>query len=134
MNHVLDACAMIAYLRDEPGADVVAGLLADQSHRCYAHAMNLCEVFYDFIRAANIRTARSAVRDLTSVGVRSRHDMGIQLWQDAGRLKGDIRRVSLADCFAIALAAKLEAVVVTSDHHEFDPLAANGICRVEFIR
>ena len=27
MNYVLDACAMIAFLNDETGADTVAGLL-----------------------------------------------------------------------------------------------------------
>ena len=32
MNHVLDACATIAYLRGEPGADLLAGLLSDPQH------------------------------------------------------------------------------------------------------
>ena len=75
MNCVLDACAMIAFLRAEPGADVVSDLLADPANRCYAHAVNLCEVYYDFIRAADSRTARSAVRDLASIGVITRRDM-----------------------------------------------------------
>jgi hypothetical protein len=39
MDHVLDACAMIAFLRGEPGADVVAGLLSNPDHNCYAHAI-----------------------------------------------------------------------------------------------
>ena len=56
------------------------------------------------------------------------------VWQRVGELKGAIRRVSLADCFAITLSECLNAQVVTSDHHEFDPLAAAGICRVRFIR
>lgn len=51
-----------------------------------------------------------------------------------GKLKGQIRKVSLADCFAIELSHKLSGQVVTSDHHEFDPLAVAGICRVHFIR
>jgi hypothetical protein len=60
--------------------------------------------------------------------------MGQSLWQEAGRLKAVHRRVSLADCFAIALASRLDAQVVTSDHHEFDALVASGVCRVLFIR
>lgn len=51
MANVLDACAMIAYLRDEPGADRVEALLLDKNNLCVAHAVNVCEVFYDFIRA-----------------------------------------------------------------------------------
>lgn len=134
MDHVLDACAMIAYLRGEPGADVVADLLSNPDHICYAHAVNVCEVFYDFIRASDLRTAKSALRDLSRVGVRSRRDMGRPFWQRVGQLKGTIRRVSLADCFAIALAETLNAPVVTSDHGEFDPLVARNVCRVVFIR
>jgi PIN domain nuclease of toxin-antitoxin system len=71
MNHVLDACAMIAYLRGEAGANVVADLLSDVSQPCFAHTVNLCEVFYDFVRETNVKTARSAVRDLKSVGIRA---------------------------------------------------------------
>lgn len=134
MDHVLDACAMIAYLRGEPGADVVADLLSNPEHTCHAHAINLCEVFYDFVRASDLRTARSALGDLSRVGVRSRRDMGRRFWQRVGLLKGTIRRVSLADCFAIALAESLRAPVVTSDHGEFDPLVTRNVCRVVFIR
>ena len=53
MNRVLDACAMIAFLRGEPGADVVRAILHNPSDACYAHAINLCEVYYDFVRAAD---------------------------------------------------------------------------------
>jgi PIN domain nuclease of toxin-antitoxin system len=43
MTFVLDACAIIAYLRDEEGADVVeSALLGDNA--CVAHAVNVCEV------------------------------------------------------------------------------------------
>lgn len=134
MDHVLDACAMIAFLRGERGADGVAALLSNPEHTCYAHAVNLCEVFYDFVRASDLRTARSALRDLSRVGVISRRDMGRRFWQQVGELKGTIRRVSLADCFAIALAQSLNAPVVTSDHGEFDALVARKTCRVVFIR
>jgi predicted nucleic acid-binding protein len=134
MDHVLDACAMIAYLRGEPGADVVAGLLSHPEHICYAHAINLCEVFYDFVRTSDLRTAKSAIRDLSRVGVHSRRDIGRRVWQRVGELKGSIRRVSLADCFAVALAKSLKAPVVTSNHREFDPLVARNVCRVIFIR
>ena len=44
VSYVLDACAMIAYLRSEPGAEVVSHLLKQPAGRCAAHAINLCEV------------------------------------------------------------------------------------------
>ena len=134
MNQVLDASAMIAYLRREDGALVVRDLLRDPAHICYAHTINICEVFYDFVRVEGVRDARRAVRDLVAVGVRPRRDMSTRRWQRAGEIKGTIRRVSIADCFCIALSEALRAVVVTSDHHEFDALVATNFCRVLFIR
>jgi PIN domain nuclease of toxin-antitoxin system len=130
----MDACAMIAFLRGEEGSEKVASLLSDAGNRCFAHAVNLCEVYYDFIRAADISTARSAMRDLTKVGIQTRHNMSRNFWQRIGELKGTIRHVSLADCFAVALSEQLNGPVVTSDHHEFDALADAGICRALFIR
>jgi hypothetical protein len=43
MNFVFDACALIAYLRNEPGAEVVEDLLIRYPNRCLIHAANLCE-------------------------------------------------------------------------------------------
>ena len=42
---------MIAYLNDEPGAEVVEATLIEPANQCLAHAINLCEVFYQFHRA-----------------------------------------------------------------------------------
>jgi predicted nucleic acid-binding protein len=49
-------------------------------------------------------------------------------------LKASLRRVLLADCFAIELAERLNGVVVTADHHEFDVLAAQSLYRIRFLR
>ena len=43
MTYILDACAIIALLRDEPGARIVEQLLLEQN--CMSHAVNLCEVY-----------------------------------------------------------------------------------------
>jgi predicted nucleic acid-binding protein len=133
MTVVLDACALIALLRDEPGAAVVESLLGEGPGSCYAHAINLCEVYYDFLRASDEPTARAAVADLLSAGVVPREDLAPALWQAAGRVK--VRhRLSLADAFAVALADALDAELVTSDHHELDDVARAGTVRVRFIR
>ena len=56
------------------------------------------------------------------------------VWQQAGTLKAIHRRVSLADCFAIDLAQRLGATILTADHHEFDTLLDQSICKIRFIR
>lgn len=45
MKYVLDASAMIALLRDEPGAQKVKDVATDRRNSIHAHAMNLVEVF-----------------------------------------------------------------------------------------
>lgn len=134
MNVGLDASALIAFLRDEPGSAVVAEVLLDPDSQCYAHALNLCEVFYDFERASTRQEARQAIADLARMGVITDANLMPPVWQAAGSLKATLRRVSLADCFAIELSERLQATILTADHHEFDVLADRAICRIRFIR
>ena len=103
MTCVLDACAMIAYPRSEPGAEVVSHLLKQPAGRCAAHAINLCEVYYHFFREADRSRAEEALSDLTDVGVVVRRDLENAFLKQVGDLKGT-HRIALADAFAIALA------------------------------
>jgi predicted nucleic acid-binding protein len=137
--YVLDACAMIAYLRDETGADVVEAYLADEGCHCSAHAVNLCEVYYDVARdktlpaADALAAADDAIETLLDAGVELRDDIDPPFWKGVGQLKM-AGGIALADCFAIALAQRAGAELLTSDHKEFDPVAAEGLCLVTFIR
>jgi hypothetical protein len=60
--------------------------------------------------------------------------MDLAFWQRAGRLKADVKRVSVADCFGLALSAVPEAEFVTADRHELEPLAYVPSYRIRFIR
>ncbi len=132
---VLDACALIALLRNEPGGEEVRSLLADDESRCFIHAVNLCEVYYDCLRNYDEVRADQMLDDLTVCGLSLRDDVDTGFWKKTGHLKA-CGRISLADAFAVTLAEREQAILVTSDHHEFDPLLASGslpIC-VRFIR
>lgn len=133
MIYALDACAMIAYLDGEPGADVVEAALIDPSNQCFAHAINLCEVFYHFHRSGGERAATGAIADLQRMAVIARADFDQSFWQDAGRLKAS-GKVSLADCFALTLTTRIGGTLLTSDHHELDRIAALGTHNISFIR
>jgi len=56
---VLDACAFIALLEDEPGAERVEALLQEPANRCLIHAISACEVYYDLQRRGNTADADS---------------------------------------------------------------------------
>ena len=79
MTHTMDATALLAYLLGEPGAPVVTALLRDPANVCLVHGLNLCEVYYDFLRASNQDAAEAAISDLIGLGNRgsNRHGFGI---------------------------------------------------------
>jgi ribonuclease VapC len=113
---VLDASALLAYLRDEPGADAVADAI---SGGATMSAVNLAEVL---TTAAD----RGAEPDglLDELTVRGLLDGAISLepftTEDArtvARLRGATRAagLSLGDRACLALAQRLKAPVLTAD-------------------
>ena len=61
-------------------------------------------------------------------------NLTIDFWKQVGQYRADIKRISLADCFALTLANREDAILVTSDHKEFDPVMPLKICEICFIR
>lgn len=125
---------MLAYLRDEPGANAVEDLLADDNVACMAHAINLCEVYYKLRRYEDEGEVRSALREFGDMGLVVREDLDEAFWLAVGRHKAAMKSVPLADCFVVALANRTGAEAVTADHPDFDHIKEQGICRVNFIR
>lgn len=132
--YVFDACAVIALLHREPGSEVVAEILESEANRCLLHAVNACEIYYDFYRRSGEDVAASVEKTLTDAGFELNASLSPPFWQAAGRLKAVWRRVSLADCFALALTLREQATLVTSDRHEMVPLAEAEACPIRFIR
>lgn len=131
---VFDACAVIALLHEEPGSGTVASLLKGPENRCRLHAVNLCEVFYDGLRRGGVTNAARLEEILTKSGLDITTDVPRSLWESAGHLKATFRKISLADSFALAFTLQENGTLVTSDHHEFDPVAAADLCSIQFFR
>jgi hypothetical protein len=83
MIYVPDASALQAFLRQEPGGDVVRLLLRDPANTCFAHVVNLCEVFCDFHRASGEPAAQAVIATLLAASVLPRDDMDTAFWQQA---------------------------------------------------
>ncbi len=132
--YVADAGAMLAYLRNEPGGKEFLAIVEEPGSTVYAHPANLVEVFYDVRRAAGEDAAQGAMRLLAEPGILFRDDLDRPFWEDAARLKADYRRVSLADCFGLALTRRVNGVFLSTDHHELEAINAAGVCRVHFVR
>src|SRR6059058_3884891 len=131
MPRALDASAMLAYIKRETGWEQVAALLASASDTCYAHAVNLCEVYYQTFLKAGRTTARGAIAGLLAHGVLAREDMDQPFWEDVGNIIAQVRAapglsMSLADAIGIALARRLGCEFVTADRKELTPLVPLG--------
>lgn len=130
---MLDACAVIAYIEGEAGADRVEEIL-QSGHPVYLAAVNLLEVCYDVQRT---RGSRDAVCEVIStvkgLGIRIEWRMYESWILAASNLKAQ-RRVSLADAVARGLAQHLNAHLVTADHHEFDSVEQAGLGLFDWIR
>jgi uncharacterized protein with PIN domain len=133
-SYVLDSSAVIAFLQNEAGAEVVAEILKDPRNRCLIHAVNVCEVYYDIYRRSGEADASVLEDILATMGIRLTEAIPSVLWRTAGKLKAEWRRISLADCFALATATLENGTVLTSDRHELGPIAESGLCPIRFIR
>ena len=131
---IMDANAIAALLRGEAGKEVVAAHLAETNNQCLMHAVNVCEVYYDALRDGGASAGDEAIRKTVAAGVEIREDMDEAFWKLIGQLKVNPGKVSLADCFALALAVRTGGTLVTSDHHEFDRLVPLGLCTISFFR
>lgn len=132
--YILDSCAVIAFLQDEPGAQIVTEILENPGNRCLLHAINACEVYYDIYRRSGEGDASALEEVLATAGIELMETIPSALWKTAGQFKAEWRRVSLADCLALALALLENGTVLTSDHHELEPIAEATACPIRFIR
>jgi predicted nucleic acid-binding protein len=113
---VLDSWAIMAYLEDEPEAERVGDLIADAHEGeipLLMTVVNAGEVWYIVARQTSVADADTVIKNL--------HDLGIEfinadwnLARSAGYFKSK-NRMSLADCFAAALAKQRMATLVTGD-------------------
>jgi PIN domain nuclease of toxin-antitoxin system len=139
MPSVLDASAMLALARSEPGADLVLAALSTSENPCLAHYVNLCEVFYTTARREGEDEAGELIQLLTgTLGVVPYQNPEAEFYWEVGRLRAlatsERLALSLADCFCIATARALSGELLTCDHAEFDPVVGLGLCTVTFIR
>ena len=113
MTYVLDAFALLAHFKSEPGALRMEALFDEgsQTEELVVSAANLGEVVYKTIRQFGLQRGQEVLSDVRQLPVTV---LGIdqQLALDAAYIKA-IHPISYADCIAAALAQRLDATLVT---------------------
>jgi hypothetical protein len=90
-THGLDACAVIAYLRQEPGADVLKALIELPTTFLAMHVCNLGEVYYDFFREDGLTAAQTAWINTLALPLNLHRDADDAFIQRVGVLKVEER-------------------------------------------
>ncbi len=119
---VLDSHALVAYFRDEPGAELVETLLtkaAASERPLHMTEVNYAEAKYILIRKDGPDAWQASARVLTGLPIEF-HPANRHLADIAADFKARFK-ISLAAAFAAALAKEKKAELVTGDP-EFKPL------------
>jgi predicted nucleic acid-binding protein len=124
-DYLLDACAVLAFLKKEEGADVVMGLIdraeSGEISLCM-NAVNLIEVYYDRIRMDGFDQADAIINDIYNLfPVSIIESIDSAIVREAARLKAQ-GKMSFADTILVATARCTGAVIVTCDHVELEPV------------
>ena len=115
-TQVLDSYALLALLRDEPGAETVADLLeraGQQNRSVHMTEVNYAEVQYTIRRKDGETVWASVAGELLAAPIEF-HAADRRLADVAAGFKARFK-ISLADAFAAALAKERKAELVTGD-------------------
>jgi predicted nucleic acid-binding protein len=135
-SYVLDACAVIAFLSNETGADKTEDLFYRAKRgeiSLFMHNINVLEVYYGVRRVYGESFAAFRLTNIQRLPIIFLHEIGGISFIEAGRLKS-CYRISLADAILLTEASIRGAFAVTSDHHELDAVEAAEQIRFFWIR
>ena len=113
---VLDSFALIAYFRDEPGAEVVENLLVtagEKDNPLHMTDVNYAEVKYSIVKKYGVKEWTEAAKILQGLPLEF-HPTNRALADTAADFKARFK-ISLADAFAAALAKEKKGELVTGD-------------------
>jgi predicted nucleic acid-binding protein len=134
--YVLDACAMLAVLSKEAGADKVVDVYKKAAFgevSLIMHKLNLLEVYYGLFREYGREHADKFLEEVRHSPIAIDHEITDEIFTEAGRLKASYK-ISLADSIALAEASVSGGAILTSDHHEFDVVEKNEKIQFQWIR
>ncbi|MDR1440297.1 MAG: PIN domain-containing protein [Clostridiales bacterium] len=133
--YVLDACALVALIKGEDGADVVWDILSRAMSGGAAvlmHELNLLEVYYGFYRERGKDYAEQKVEQAAEFFT-TLQGLTPAVFAEAGRLKATYK-ISIADAVALAQASVSGGAVLTADHHEMDVVEQKENIAFKWIR
>lgn len=131
-THIVDASALIAYFKSEEGHEKFADLLRDDRNVLAMHSVNLCEVYYNYLRSDGLEKAGEAWTKASEI-LRIVEKVDPQFMKRVGRWKVD-HDLPLGDAFAAATAEENGCPLVTTDHNHFGAAEESGALQIAWLR
>jgi ribonuclease VapC len=122
--YVLDACALLAFYKNEKGADNIETMIEEakaEQHTLYMHSVNLIEVYYHFFRISGKEKADIILEDIFNMPINIIDIIDNIIFSETSRLKATYA-IPLGDAFGLATAIKTEGTFVTADHADFEEI------------
>ena len=136
-NYLLDACALLAFLNDEKGAEIVDELLNQAKNmeiNLNMSAANLIEVYYDCIRVSGTKNADATITEIYNhFPISIIQALTPDIVREAARLKAR-GKMSFADTILVATAHCSGATIVTCDHAELGPVELEKQISILWVR
>lgn len=132
-HFVLDSYALLAFFRNEEGAEIIEKLLneaASDKHELYITCINAGEVYYMSSRKDGVAKAEIVWKAMQQFPI---HIIGadLEFTFAAAKLKAKYS-ISYADAFAVALTIRQKATLVTGDD-EFNVLKNEVGFKVKYL-
>lgn len=134
--YVLDACALLAYLYDENGAEFMQNIFDSAKKNkvsIFMNAVNLFEVYYDILKTHGEDTAKNTLSNIARFPMSINYKIDNAIIEKAGQLKSKYR-ISLADSIGLAQSIVFNANFVSADHHELDIVEKNENIKFAWFR
>lgn len=132
--YILDAFAVMAFLKDEKGANEVERILkrAKQDKiKLYMHNINLGEIYYNILKEEGENKANTVLAIVKQYPVEYVQNISEDYLIAAAKIKGRYP-ISYADAFAIATAIQKNGILITGDP-EFKALEEARVIKVFWI-
>ena len=118
---ILDACALIAFLSGEKGAENLKIIIQDAMNgdiTLKINQINLLEVYYHIINVYDQNTANEILDEIKKFPIEVVTGLSNEAFNEAGRIKSKYK-IPLGDSIAIAECIVNKGTLVTSDYADF---------------
>ncbi len=113
-TYVLDTSAVLTFLNEEPGVELVDEIIGDKNNRLFISFLTLYEIYYVNFRRRSKGVAELLLRSTLQLGFDIVYDNSLNDIISAGAVKGTFR-MSAVDAWIASLAIREQAILVHKD-------------------